>query len=452
MAIERTEHARHQAQVTALIQKGDPVDFRDFFLTLHPGEQADLFIELEQPERQFVYRALTPEAFTDLFEKLELEDQEQFIQEMPRPYAVRVLNDMFSDNAADLMNELPDDFMNELFEQMDETEATEVKDLMRYPDDTAGAVMTTEFVVLKADKTVGETLEELRDLGPDAETIYYLYVIDASGRLVGVVSLRDLIVSRLDARIADIMGRRVVSANVLTDQEDLARTVQKYDLLALPVVDDEEKLLGIITVDDVMDVIERETTEDFEELSATKGSSDINMGPVEAAKKRAPWIISLMFLGMITASTIGGFEETLETIVLLAVFMPLVMGSAGNAATQSLVVAVRSIALGTINRKNVMKMVRREFGTGVILGVVCMIVIFGVITFLYDNALIGIIVGISIFAALSVATIVGTLIPLLINRLKLDPAVASGPFITTLMDNLGLIIYFTVATSMLQFL
>lgn len=452
MAIERTEHARHQVQVTALIQKGDPVDFRDLFLTLHPGEQADLFIELEQPERQFVYRALTPEAFTDLFEKLELEDQEQFIQEMPRPYAVRVLNDMFSDNAADLMNELPDDFMNELFEQMDETEATEVKDLMRYPDDTAGAVMTTEFVVLKADKTVGETLEELRDLGPDAETIYYLYVIDASGRLVGVVSLRDLIVSRLDARIADIMGRRVVSANVLTDQEDLARTVQKYDLLALPVVDDEEKLLGIITVDDVMDVIERETTEDFEELSATKGSSDINMGPVEAAKKRAPWIISLMFLGMITASTIGGFEETLETIVLLAVFMPLVMGSAGNAATQSLVVAVRSIALGTINRKNVMKMVRREFGTGVILGVVCMIVIFGVITFLYDNALIGIIVGISIFAALSVATIVGTLIPLLINRLKLDPAVASGPFITTLMDNLGLIIYFTVATSMLQFL
>jgi len=452
MAIERTEHARHQAQVTALIQKGDPVDFRDLFLTLHPGEQADLFIELEQPERQFVYRALTPEAFTDLFEKLELEDQEQFIQEMPRPYAVRVLNDMFSDNAADLMNELPDDFMNELLEQMDETEATEVKDLMRYPDDTAGAVMTTEFVVLKADKTVGETLEELRDLGPDAETIYYLYVIDASGRLVGVVSLRDLIVSRLDARIADIMGRRVVSANVLTDQEDLARTVQKYDLLALPVVDDEEKLLGIITVDDVMDVIERETTEDFEELSATKGSSDINMGPVEAAKKRAPWIISLMFLGMITASTIGGFEETLETIVLLAVFMPLVMGSAGNAATQSLVVTVRSIALGTINRKNVMKMVRREFGIGVILGVVCMIVIFGVITFLYDNALIGIIVGISIFAALSVATIVGTLIPLLINRLKLDPAVASGPFITTLMDNLGLIIYFTVATSMLQFL
>lgn len=452
MAIERTEHARHQAQVTALIQKGEPVDFRDLFLTLHPGEQADLFIELEQTERQFVYRALTPEAFTDLFEKLELEEQEQFIQEMPRPYAVRVLNDMFSDNAADLMNELPDDFMNELFEQMDETEATEVKDLMRYPDDTAGAVMTTEFVVLKADKTVGETLEELRDLGPDAETIYYLYVIDASGRLVGVVSLRDLIVSRLDARIANIMGRRVVSANVLTDQEDLARTVQKYDLLALPVVDDEEKLLGIITVDDVMDVIERETTEDFEELSATKGSSDINMGPVEAAKKRAPWIISLMFLGMITASTIGGFEETLETIVLLAVFMPLVMGSAGNAATQSLVVAVRSIALGTINRKNVMKMVRREFGTGVILGIVCMIVIFGVITFLYDNALIGIIVGISIFAALSVATIVGTLIPLLINRLKLDPAVASGPFITTLMDNLGLIIYFTVATSMLQFL
>lgn len=452
MAIERAEQALHEAQVKVLIQNGEAVGFREMFLTLHPGEQADIFMELGLSERKFVYDALSPEAYTDLFEKLDLEDQQQFIQEMPRPYAVSVLNDMYSDNAADLMTELPDDFMNELFEDMDEIEATEVKDLMRYPDDTAGAVMTTEFVVLQADKTVGATLEELRDLGPEAETIYYLYVIDTQGRLVGVVSLRDLIVSPLDHLIADIMGKRIVSANVMADQEDLARTVQKYDLLALPVIDDEEKLLGIITVDDVMDVIERETTEDFEELSATKGSSDINMGPLEAAKKRAPWIISLMFLGMITASTIGEFEETLETIVLLAVFMPLVMGSAGNAATQSLVVAVRSIALGTINRKNVTKMVRREFGTGLILGLACMIVIFGVITFLYDSALIGVIVGVSIFASLSVATIIGTLIPLLINRLKLDPAVASGPFITTVMDNLGLIIYFTVATSMLQFL
>ncbi|TCI43126.1 magnesium transporter [Exiguobacterium sp. SH3S2] len=451
MAIERTERARHEAQVTALIQKEDPVDFRDVFLTLHPGEQADIFIELNQPDRAFIYSALSPEEYTDLFEKLELDEQQQFIQEMPRPYAVSVLNDMFSDNAADLMNELPDDFMNELFEQMDETEATEVKDLMRYPDDTAGAIMTTEFIVLQADKTIGATLEELRDLGPEAETIYYLYVIDVDRRLVGVVSLRDLIVSPLDHLIADIMGRRVVSAHVMADQEDLARTVQKYDLLALPVIDSDDHLLGIITVDDVMDVIERETTEDFEELSATKGSSDINMGPVEAAKKRAPWIISLMFLGMITASTIGGFEDTLETIVLLAVFMPLVMGSAGNAATQSLVVAVRSIALGTINRKNVAKMIRREFGTGVLLGLACMVVIFGVITVLYDSALIGMIVGLSIFASLSVATIVGTLVPLLINRLKLDPAVASGPFITTVVDNLGLIIYFTVATSLLRF-
>lgn len=451
MAIERTERARHESQVAALIQKGDPVDFRDVFLTLHPGEQADIFIELERPDREFVYEALSPEVFTDLFEKLELDEQEQFIQEMPRAFAVRVLNDMFSDNAADLMTELPDDFMNELFELMDETEATEVKDLMRYPDDTAGAIMTTEFIVLKADKTVGATLEDLRELGPEAETIYYLYVVDTDHRLVGVVSLRDLIVSPLDIQIADIMGRRVVSAHVLADQEDLARTVQKYDLLALPVIDSEDHLLGIITVDDVMDVIERETTEDFEELSATKGSSDLNMGPVEAAMKRAPWIISLMFLGMITASTIGGFEETLEAIVLLAVFMPLVMGSAGNAATQSLVVAVRSIALGTINRKNVLKMIRREFGTGVLLGLACMVVIFAVITVLYDSALIGIIVGLSIFASLSVATIVGTLVPLIINRLKLDPAVASGPFITTVVDNLGLIIYFTVATSLLRF-
>ena len=452
MNLEETEQKRHQAQLHMLLQKGDPVDFSDLFLSLHPGEQADLFIELDAPARHFVYRSVTPEVFTDLFEKLTLEEQCEFIQETPQPYAVRILNEMYSDNAADLMRELPDDFMDALFEQMDDIEEQEVKELMQYPEETAGSIMATEFVVLLANKTVGQTLQELRELGPEAETIYYLYVVDKTHQLVGVVSLRDLIVAPLDAKIEDIMGFRVVSANVMTDQEHLARIVQKYDLLALPVVDDHNKLLGIITVDDVLDVIERETTEDFEELSATKGSSDINMSPFTAAKKRAPWIVSLMFLGMITASTIGSFEDTLETIVLLAVFMPLVMGSAGNAATQSLVVAVRSIALGTINRKNVAKMIRREFGTGVLLGLACMVVIFGVITVLYGSALIGIIVGVSIFAALSVATIIGTLVPLLINRLKLDPAVASGPFITTLMDNLGLIIYFTVATSMLQFL
>ncbi|WDH75695.1 MULTISPECIES: magnesium transporter [Exiguobacterium] len=452
MRIEEMEQKQHQAEFRVLIQKGDPIDFRDLFLSLHPGEQADLFIELDQNERTFVYRAISPEVFTDLFEKLTLDEQCMFIQETPQPYAVRILNKMYSDNAADLMHELPDSFMDTLFEQMDDIEEQEVRDLMQYPEETAGSIMTTEFVVLQADKTVGQTLAELRELGPDAETIYYLYVVDHTHQLVGVVSLRDLIVAPLDAKIEDIMGFRVISANVMTDQEHLARIVQKYDLLALPVIDDHQKLLGIITVDDVLDVIERETTEDFEELSAAKGSSDINMSPFEAAKKRAPWIVSLMFLGMITASTIGSFEDTLETIVLLAVFMPLVMGSAGNAATQSLVVAVRSIALGTINRKNVMKMIRREFGTGILLGIACMIVIFGVITLLYGNMLIGFIVGISIFAALSVATMIGTIVPLLINRLKLDPAVASGPFITTLMDNLGLIIYFTVATSMLQFL
>lgn len=445
------EQEAHHLTLNQLFERREADAFRDTYLALHPGEQADLFIEFESDVQSFLYEVISPEAFTDAFEKLTVDEQCTFIQQMPQPYAVRILNEMYSDNAADLMEELPDDFMDALFREMDAVEASEVQALMRYPEDTAGAIMTTEFVVLQATKTVGQTLEDLRQLGPDAETIYYLYVIDPERTLVGVVSLRDLIVSPLDAPIADVMNQRVVSAQIDADQEDLARLVQKYDLLALPVIDAHGTLLGIITVDDVLDVIERETTEDFEELSATKGSSDLNMSPFEAAKKRAPWIVSLMFLGMITASTIGGFEETLETIVLLAVFMPLVMGSAGNAATQSLVVAVRSIALGTVNRKNVVKMIRREFGTGLILGVACMVVIFFVITFLYDSALIGIIVGISIFAALSVATMVGTIVPLLINRLKLDPAVASGPFITTVMDNLGLIIYFTVATSLLRF-
>nr|pir mgtE protein - Bacillus firmus [Cytobacillus firmus]AAA64954.1 MgtE [Cytobacillus firmus] len=312
--------------------------------------------------------------------------------------------------------------------------------------------MTKEFIRVTAVETVAEVIGRLRKEAPDAETIYYLYVVDEREKLVGVVSLRDLIVAEEVDLVQDVMSREVVSVSAKTDQEDVARLIKKYDFLAAPVISSEGKLVGIVTVDDIIDILEEEATEDLGEFSASKGATDVDVSSFQAAKKRAPWIILLMFFGLITAEVIGQFEETLEAIVLLAAFIPLLMDSAGNTGTQSLAVAVRGLALGTVERDGVWKMLKRELGTGLMLGFICMLVIAGIVTVMHGNMMLAFIVGISIFLTLSIATIIGTIVPLIINKMKLDPAIASGPFITTVNDILGLLIYFSIATALLEYL
>lgn len=249
------------------------------------------------------------------------------------------------------------------------------------------------------------------------------------------------------------MLTRVKSVETHTDQEKVARIMKKYDFLAVPVTA-QGMLVGIVTVDDIMDVVEEETEEDFGEISATRGSLDANISAFEAAKKRSPWIIMLMFLGLITAGVIGEFEETLEKVIILSVFIPLIMDSAGNTGTQALAVVVRGLALGSEDGTSIGKMLKREFGTGILLGLFCAVTLLILIPFLYPEGgfILAGIVGVSLFFTLSFSTMVGATVPLLIKKLKIDPAVASGPFITTINDIMGLIIYFSIATLLLDYL
>src|SRR5699024_2031172 len=295
-------------------------------------------------------------------------------------------------------------------------------------------------------------LEKLRNEAPDAEIIYYLYVVDPDGILVGVVSLRDLIIASPNAAIEDIMSTRLVSALEDMDQEDVGNLIKKYDFLAAPVVSKENRLLGIVTVDDVMDILEAETTEDFGEISATTGARDIHLCSFTDATKRAPWITALMFFGLITDGVIDQFEETLGSVVLIAAFIPMIMDSGGNVGTQSLAVSVRGLALGTIEKGSFFRMIRREFSTGALIGLLCMILITILVTFIYGNTMLGVIVGVSILITLSISAVIGSVIPLIINKMKIDPAVASGPFITTINDIVGLLIYFSIATYLMDFL
>ncbi|MBM4763830.1 magnesium transporter [Bacillus sp. B15-48] len=426
--------------------------FRETFLELHPTDQVEIFVKLESSTRRRVYEYLTPEDFSHIFEGLEINQQKRIYQELDESYSSKMFNNMFSDDIAHFLADMTGEKVEDILQKMSKEEAEDVKEIMAYAPETAGAIMTKEYVSISSTDIVSNVIEKLRNDAPDAETIYYLYVVDEPGRLVGVTSLRDLITAQPTEVIEKIMSTRVVSVTDDMDQEDVAILIKKYDFLAVPVVSKQNHLVGIVTFDDVIDILEEEATEDLGEISATKGATDVNVSSFTAARKRSPWIIMLMFFGLITAGVIGQFEETLEEIVLLAIFIPLIMDSAGNTGTQSLAVAVRGLALGTIKKGTIGKMVKRELGTGVILGLICMFVLSITITIMYQHWMLALIVGFSIFCTLSVATVIGSTVPLVINKLKLDPAIASGPFITTVNDILGLLIYFSIATALLDFL
>lgn len=450
--LDKQTFEEYTSQLVDAITKQDMPLFRELFFELHPTDQIDVLNTLTKKQRSIFYKYVNPKEFAEIFQGLSLETQTMYIGELQQNYAIDVLNYMHDDDVADFLGALPEKTKELYLNKMDKEDAQDVIQLLKFEEQTAGAIMTTEFVSISSTETVKHVLEQLREEAPDAETIYYLYVVDSNQKLVGVVSLRDLIIAPLDEQIEEVMLSRVKHVETNTDQEEVARIFKKYDFLALPVTES-EKLVGIVTVDDIIDVLEEETEEDFGEISAVRGSLDTKVSAFSAAKKRSPWIIMLMFLGLITAGVIGGFEETLEEFILLAVFIPLIMDSAGNTGTQALAVVVRNLALGN-DRTSIGKMLKREFGTGIMLGLICAITLLILVPFIYPEGglLLAGIVGVSLFFTLCFSTIVGATVPLIINKLKIDPAVASGPFITTINDIMGLLIYFSIATALLDYL
>ncbi|OIJ12516.1 magnesium transporter [Anaerobacillus alkalilacustris] len=451
--LDQQNRENYTKQIIQTLVDTNMTDFRELFFELHPTDQIDLLNSVTKKQRSVIYKFVKPEEFAEIFQGLEVDKQKLYISELQQNYAIDVINNMPYDDIADFLGELSEATKELYLSKMKKEEAEEVIQLLKYDDQTAGAIMTTEYISVSSTDTVVNVMGRLRLEAPEAETIYYLYVVDEQLKLVGVVSLRDLIIAPLEQKIEEIMLTRVRSVETHTDQEEVARVMRKYDFLAIPVTA-QGKLVGIITIDDIMDVVEEETEEDFGEISATRGSIDANISSFSAAKKRAPWIIMLMFLGLITAGVIGEFEETLEAVIILAVFIPLIMDSAGNTGTQALAVVVRGLALGSVDSSSIGKMLKREFGTGLLLGLFCAITLLIVVPFVYPEGglILAGIVGVSLFFTLSFSTMVGATVPLIIRKLNIDPAVASGPFITTINDIMGLIIYFSIATALLDYL
>jgi magnesium transporter len=436
------------------LQQEDLDLFRSEFIQLHSYDQAKFFSKVEDELRIRLYHYLSPEEMAELFESLDIdeEDYQDLLAEMNPSYAAEMLSNMYADDAVDVLNELDKEQVVSYLTIMDVESAKEIKELLHYEEYTAGSIMTTEFVAISQNQTVRSAMYILKNEAPNAETIYYIYVVDDDKKLVGVISLRDLIISHDDVMISEIMSDRVMSVGVSEDQEAVARQMKDYDFLALPVVDFQHHLLGIITVDDIMDVMEEEASDDYSKLAGIADLDSIDRNPFHAAKKRLPWLIALLFLGMFTASLIGRFEATLDKVAILAVFIPLIAGMAGNTGTQALAVAVRGIATGDLEKENKLTLIIREAGTGLITGTTCGIVVSMIVYVWKGTFFLGILVGVSVMISLFVATLAGTLVPLLMHKLKVDPAVASGPFITTINDIISILIYFGLATLFMNYL
>ncbi|MBP2017321.1 magnesium transporter [Symbiobacterium terraclitae] len=439
-------------QTIVMLQQHREDELRTLLDELHPADLAELLEELEDEQRAAVVQLMSGPTAAEAIAELELEEQAAIVTALPPEKAKAILDEMSADDAADLFAELEPEDAGSLLQLMTQEDATDVRELMTFPEDTAGGIMTTEFVAIGAQRTAADAIDELRRAAPSAETAYYVYVVDEQGRLVGVLSLRELIVAQPDAEIRSIMRTNVVSVHVNDDQEEVARTVQKYNLLAVPVVDDQDVLRGIVTVDDVIDVLEEEATEDiFRAGGVSDAEQQLDLeGPIwPAIRARLPWLLGLLFLSLVSGKVIEGFTPLMDRVTALAIFITTMAGGAGNAATQALTVVVRGLATGEMERDQVGRVVWREARIGIVIGAICGLVL-GVTAMVWNHSpWIGLIVGLSIAINLMLAKAAGSLVPVIIQRLGLDPAVASGPFIATITDTTSMLVYFSIAALIL---
>ena len=382
------------------------------------------------------------------------EDDEKFnlLSLFSKNRQAHIISEMSSDELVDLLGTLDEDEQNEIITNMNTEEVEEVKALLSYDPESAGGIMATEFISIKETDTVNETINYLRTMAPDSETPYYIYVVDDLDVLKGVVPLRQIIVSTPDTLIKDIMIENIISAPVDMDQEEVSHIFEKYGFMAIPVVDHNGEILGIITVDDVMEIMKEEYTEDMFRLAGLDEEEKVAGTVIGAIKSRLPWLLVNLVTATLAAKTVSLFENTIAQIVALATFMPMVAGMGGNAGSQTLTLIIRGIAIGEISYENQADILKKEIAIGIINGL-CLGLVVGVLGYFWVGSLaFGFVIGTAMLLNLIVATISGYLVPILLKKVGIDPALASAVFVTTVTDVLGFFFFLGLATVMLQYL
>ncbi len=433
---------------------------RDILVTMNPSDIAAIFDELEERQIPVFFRLLTKEQAAETFVEMEPDAQELLIRGFSDNELKEVLDELYADDVADIVEEMPANVVKRILKTADPEMRNTINQLLRYPEYSAGSLMTTEYVSLRPSMTVEEAILRIRRQGVDKETIYTCYVTAPDRTLIGLVTVKDLLLADDDEmKIEDLMLTNLICVTTHTDQEEVAHMFGKYNFLALPVVDTENRMVGIVTFDDAMDVLEEETTEDMEIMSGMLPSekSYLKSNPLDLFKNRIPWLMLLMVSATFTGLIITGFEDALASVVVLTAFIPMLMGTGGNSGSQSSVTVIRSLSLGELEFRDIGRVMLKELGTallcGIALAAVCFVKIYLVDTLLFGNPEITLRVNLVVCLALAVtvviAKVVGCALPMIAKVLRADPAVMASPFITTIVDAVSLLVYFMFAKMLL---
>ena len=435
-----------------LIEQKAYAEFRKEVMELNEADVASVVTELEKAEQLKIFRILPKNIAADVFSYLPLETQQDILVSLTDKEASGIIENLYADDAADLLEEMPANVVHRLLALTSPETRRDINQLLQYPEDSAGSIMTVEYIDLKEETTVAQAIEKIRTTGIDKETINNCFVLDRARHLIGIVTLRKLLLSGPDELVQDVMTDYVISVNTLTDQEEVARTVMKYDFTVVPVVDSENRMVGIVTVDDVVDIIEQEATEDIEKVAAITPTDKPYMrtGVLETFWKRIPWLMFLMLSAAFTGSIITSFESALAKQVVLTAFIPMLMGTGGNAGGQASVTIIRGLSLDEIRYRDIFRVLWKEFRVAICCGIVLAGVNFVKLLFLDQvGMMVALVVSLSLVATVVIAKLMGCSLPVLAKRIGVDPAVMASPFITTIVDTLSLVIYFKIATILL---
>lgn len=435
-------------EILEMLSAGQYVKLRQIIADYNVADIAAYMEEMEQDDLLKLFRILPKNMAADVFSYLEIETEQYIITSLSERDAAGIIDNLMADDATDLLEEMPSNVVKKLLAHASPETRRDINHLLQYPEDSAGSIMTVEYVDLKENLTVEEAIARIRKVGVDSETINICYVLDQRRTLVGTVALRYLLLSPPDAVIGDIMHEKIISLHTMMDQEEVARQFKKYDFTSMPVVDNEERLVGIITVDDVVDILEEETTEDIEKMAAIVPSDKPYMKTtvIESWRKRIPWLLLLMISATFTGKIIASFEDALSRYVVLTAFIPMLMDTGGNAGGQASAIIIRGLSLDEIQFGDWKKVVWKEIRTAFLCGLT--LAACNIVKMLLVDRVgiqVALVVSLTLFLAVIVAKIVGSMLPMIAKKIGMDPAVMASPFITTIVDAISLLIYFRIA-------
>ncbi len=449
--METSQQNRNEA-IQKLIADRSFFELKKQLKEMLPFDIHEVIHLLETSDQVILFRLLDKDTAAEVFSLIEHEDQETLLKYFGMDRVKEIIEEMDPDDRTELFDELPDEMVKRLIKLLSPEERDIANRLLNYPEDSAGRLMTPEFIELRKDLTTEKAMQTIRKIGLNKETIYYSYVVDERRFLIGIVSLKDMLLAEPDTRIEDIMTTSFVHVNTIDDQEDVAKILSQYDLSALPVTDKAQKLVGIITVDDVVDVIKEEAEEDFHKMAGIEAPEEpyFNIKFFTLGRKRALWLVILLVTSYLSSVVLKHYSNILQIVIPLAFFIPMLTGTCGNTGMQSATLVIRGLATGEIRVKDFIKVFLREIFMGGFLGIILGIFSFIRAHFIDVNPFIGIAVGIAVFSSVIVANLIGTILPIILKKFKIDPAISAGPFISTIIDVTSLVIYFEIAQTIFR--